>query len=335
MKHKIVSFLSSSTDSVTSFFEDLPEPPIIEPAGTKAQVTQEEARVAVGDATVILTFPFSPLLDRTILEAAKNVKLIQFATVGYDNIDLEAATELGIPVANNPGWNAISVAEHTIMLILMTLKKTLKGISKFVDEGYTMPERRASWDETGELRGKKLGILGFGSIGREVARLARVFGASVLYTKRARLSVDEERELGVAYRRLDELLGESDIISIHVPLTNETQGLIDENAISKMREGAIIINTARAEIVEETSVAEALKDGRISGFGADVITSKLIEGRSFPESPLMGLDNFVLTPHIAGATKEAVARSREQCMGNVRRLVVGEKPLYIVNGVGV
>ncbi|TRO46310.1 hypothetical protein E2P65_05970, partial [Candidatus Bathyarchaeota archaeon] len=94
---------------------------------------------------------------------------------------------------------------------------------------------------------------------------------------------------------------------------------------------AIIINTARAEIVDEAAVAKALKDGSLSGYGADVIEEKLVEGRSFPESPLLGLDNFVLTPHIAGATKEAVARSRKQCMENVRRLIVGETPRYIVN----
>ena len=331
MKHKIVSFLSTSTESVTPYFEDLPEPPIIIAAGTKAQITPERACEAVEDATVILTFPFSPYLDSTILGAAKDLRLVQFATVGYENIDLEAATRLGIPVANNPGWNSISVAEHTIMLILMTLKKALKGMNKFIEEGYTMPERRASWEETWELKGKKLGILGFGSIGREVAKLAKVFGATVLYTKRARLSVDEEIELGVSHRNLDELLRESDIVSIHIPLNDDTKGLIGEEVIGKMKEGAIIINTARAEIVDEAAVTKALKDGRLSGYGADVIEEKLVEGRSFPESPLLGLENFVLTPHIAGATKEAVVRSRKQCMENVRRLIVGEAPRFIVN----
>jgi lactate dehydrogenase-like 2-hydroxyacid dehydrogenase len=331
MKHKIVSFLSSSPDSVTPFFEDLSEPPEIEAAGTRDQVTDERACEAVGDATVILAFPFSPYLNRTILEAAKKAKLIQFATVGYDNIDLDAATELGIPVANNPGWNSTSVAEHTIMLILMTLKKALKGMNKFIGEGYTMSERRSSWNDTWELRGKKLGILGLGSIGREVAKLTRVFGASVLYTKRTRLSVDEERELGVEYKSFNELLRESDVLSIHVPLTEDTRGLIGGEAVANMKEGAVIINTARAEIVDEYAVAEALREGRLSGYGADVITSKLVEGRSFPDSPLVGLDNFVLTPHVAGPTKEAVIRSRKQCMGNVRRLILGEKPLYIVN----
>ena len=333
MKHKIVSFVSSSPETMTPYLKDLPEPPIIDAVGTKAQVTEEKACEVVKDATIIFTFPFSPYLNRTILESAKNVKLIQFATVGYDNIDLDAATELKIPVANNPVWNSISVAEHTIMLILMTLKKALKSMNKFIDQGYTMAERRSSWDETWELGGKKLGLLGFGSIGRLVAKYAKVFGATVLYTKRSRLSIEEEKKLGVEFRSLNDLLQESDVVSIHVPLTDETRGLFDTEVVDLMKDSAVLINTARAEIVDEAVVADALRNGRLSGYGADVISSKLVEGSSFPDSPLVGLENCVLTPHNAGPTKEAVARSRSQCMENIRKFILGEPPLYIINGI--
>jgi lactate dehydrogenase-like 2-hydroxyacid dehydrogenase len=333
MKHKIVSFVSSSPDSLIDYFKDLPNPPEIIAPGTKAHVTEEQACKAVQDATIILSFPFSPYLNRKILESAKKVKLIQFATVGYDNIDLKTASELGIPVANNPGWNAISVAEHTIMLILMTLKKTLKSINKFIDIGYTMAERRAAWNETWELFGKQVGLIGFGSIGQIVAKYANAFGANVLYTKRTRLSHEEEEKLGVEYRNLGDLLKESDIVSIHVPLTEETHNLVNANNIGLMKTGAVLINTSRAEIVDEKATVEALRNGKLSGYGADVVTSKLENNYSLPDSPLVGLSNVVLTPHNAGPTREAVARSRRQYMENIRRYILGELPLYIVNNL--
>jgi lactate dehydrogenase-like 2-hydroxyacid dehydrogenase len=331
MKHKIVSFVSSSPDSLIEYFKDLPNPPEVIAPGTKAQVTEEKACKEVQDATVILTFPFSPYFNRNILESAKKVKLIQFATVGYDNIDLKTASELGIPVANNPGWNAISVAEHTIMMILMTLKKTLQSIDKFINEGYTMTERRAAWNKTWELHGKKLGLIGFGSIGQLVAKYANAFGANVLYTKRTRLSLEEEEKHEVAYRSISEILQESDIVSIHAPLTDETRDLIDACSIGLMRSSAVLINTSRAEIVDEEAVADALRNGRLSGYGADVVSSKLVDSRSYPDSPLVGLENVVLTPHNAGPTKEAVARSRRQYMENIQRCIQGEPPLFIVN----
>jgi len=281
--------------------------------------TGEEACEAVKDATLIIAYPGKIYLDKKILEAASNVKLIQFFSVGYDNIDLEAATELKIPVANNPGWPAISVAEHTIMLILMTLKQAIYMYTKTVQNAWKEGER---YPNRYELKGKTLGLLGLGSIGQEVAKLATVFGVKKIYYTRNRLSESEEASLGVNYRSFDELLEESDVLSIHVPLTEETRGMIGAGEIAKMKDSAIIVNTARKDVVDEPAVFEALQEGKLFGFGTDFT----------PDRSLTGLENVVMTPH-SSVTPEAMVRMGAQGFDNLIRLLRGEKPLYLVNDV--
>jgi len=281
--------------------------------------TEEEACEAVKDATLIIAYPGKIYLDKKILEAASNVKLIQFFSVGYDNIDLEAATELNIPVANNPGWPAISVAEHTIMLILMTLKQAIYMYTKTVQNAW---KDREGYPKRYELKGKTLGLLGLGSIGQEVAKLATVFGVKKIYHKRNRLSDSEEASLGVNYRTFDELLEESDILCIHVPLTDETRGMIGADEIAKMKDSAVIVNTARKDIIDESAVFEALEEGKLFGFGTDFV----------PDRSLSGMENVVMTPH-SSVTPEALVRMGAQGIDNVIRLLGGEKPLYLVNDV--
>ena len=279
--------------------------------------------------------PLSPRISRRVLEAAKQVRLVQSMVVGYDNVDVDAATELGIPVANNPGWNSTSVAEHTIMLILMTLKQTLYAINKSRDgEGWKMPgEFMAFYQRIGELEGKKLGIIGLGAIGTKVAKLAVAFGANVIYYKRNRLSVEEENMLGVEYRSFSDLLSESDIVSIHAPLSEETRGMIGKDEIALMKDGSILINTARAAILDEQAAADALKRGKLSAVGIDDYQYKMVDGYMYDDSPLNECENALLTPHLAGASRDAVARCEEQWVANVKRFLEGEKPLYLLNEV--
>jgi lactate dehydrogenase-like 2-hydroxyacid dehydrogenase len=303
-KEYIISNLSSRIDPST--FE-VKKPP------------EEEACEAVRDATLIIAYPGKIHLDEKILEASSNVKLIQFFSVGYDNIDIGAATELRIPVANNPGWPATSVAEHTMMLILMTLKQAIYMYTKTVQNAWKEGE---GYPKRYELRGKTLGLLGLGSIGQEVARLATVFGVKKIYHKRNRLSESEEASLGVKYRTLDELLEEADVLSIHVLLTEETRGMIGAGEIAKMKDSAVIVNTARKHVVDESAVFEALEEGKLFGFGTDFV----------PDRPLSGLENVVMTPHSA-VTPEAMVRMGAQGFNNVIRLLRGEKPLYMVNDV--
>jgi lactate dehydrogenase-like 2-hydroxyacid dehydrogenase len=331
VKNKIVSFLSNSPDTLIQQYKDLPDPPTVEALGTRGQVSEDEACESLKDATVVLTFPASPYMNRRMLESCKNVKLIQFATVGYDNIDLKTATELGIPVANNPGWNSISVAEHALMLMLMTLKKVNAAREKTLNTGWTMSETRAFWGKVWELSGKTVGIIGLGSIGRELVRLLKPFNVKILYYKRTRLSTKYEEELDVQYREFKTLLNESDIVTIHTPLTEETRGLFNKNTIEQMKQNSILINTARHEIVEEEAVVEALGSGRLVSYGTDFVKMKSVDGVSTIDSPLVEMDSVVFTPHIAGATREAVGRSRRQYMENVKRFLSGKNPEFIIN----
>ncbi|MGD2201229.1 MAG: NAD(P)-dependent oxidoreductase [Candidatus Bathyarchaeota archaeon] len=189
------------------------------------------------------------------------------------------------------------------------------------------------WDQVWELKGKTLGILGLGNIGKEVARLSHAFSPEILYCKRTRLSEEEEEELGVEYCPLDDLLVRSDILSIHVPLTDETRGMMGREEIAKMKPGAILLNLARGEVVDEEALANAVREGRISGVGTDVLTERRLGDVIETPSPLIGLENVMITPHIAGPTIEARARSQKQATDNILRVFRDEKPIHLVNDV--
>ncbi len=333
-KPKIVTFGGGWTEErLESLFKGKNQSVTFLHAGNRGEITEQETCEAVRDATVILVNPGSPDISRRVIEAAEKVRLIQSMVVGYDNVDVQATSEMGIPVANNPGWNAISVAEHTIMLILMTLKKALYMIRRNEEEGWTMRDLVKNFDSFGEFKDRTIGIIGLGAIGKEVSKLANAFGARVIYYKRNRLSVDDEKELLVDYASFNALLSRSDIVSLHVPLYDETLGLIGEDEISLMKYGAILINTSRPGVIDEHAVAVALQEGKLSGAGLDGVNTRVVDGAFFNDSPLSECDNVVITPHIAGPTKEAKARGVKQWVENVCRFLNGEKPLYLVNDV--
>ena len=248
---------------------------------------------------------------------------------------MDAATELGIPVANNPGWNSTSVAEHTIMLILMTLKRALFAHNHSRTKGFNMPEVIDLWNNVWELRGRTLGLIGLGETGKEVAKLAKAFGPKMIYYKRNQLSTEEEKELGVEYRSFHDLLKESDIVSLHVPLTDETKGMIGRDEIALMKDGAIVINVAREYVLDDVAAADAVKSGKLHAVGVDVVPTKIVEGRWMGDTPLTSCEFVVGTPHIAGATMEASARCVVQWSENVCRFLNGENPLYLLNDVWV
>lgn len=322
-KLKIVAFTPMPAEMIVSQLSRRTDMSYVEVVAFPQLPTEEEACQAVKDATIIMTSDIGPRITRKTLEAAKKVKLVQFGSVGYDHIDLDAATELKISVANNPGFTSTAVAEHTLMLTLMVLNSALYTYMKTVKSAWEPGELFRFCNDTRELRGKTLGILGLGSIGKGVAKLANAFGANVIYNSRRRLSEAEEKSLMVEYRTFEGLLEESDILSLHVPLTDETRGMIGKDEIAKMKDGAFLVNTARKEVVDETAVSEALKSRKLFGFGTDFE----------PDFPLTGLDFIVMTPHIAGITRESLARGIEQVMENIYRFLEGDKPLYLVNDV--
>ena len=290
--------------------------------GKKAAAEEEICEVCKGATLIIGDYSAENYISRRVLEAAEGVRHVQFGSKGFHSVNLKAATEMGVTVSNGFG-DGVNVAEHTMMLILSLLRHTVHAHTSM---------KRGEWRqwevirETRPLRRMTLGILGLGTIGREVAKRARPFDVRTLYHKRSRLPEEEEESLGVEYRGFDQLLQESDILSLHLPLVEETRGLIGRREIALMKEGAILINTARGQLVDEGALAEALEDGRL--WGAAVDYEPLA-----PDSPLRSLDNVLLMPHCAvgGGTSESSRMSALKLAQNVARILAGEKPFNIVN----
>jgi len=295
------------------------------PAGYELMLARgggAELSAALGEAEYLLCYPNLPMTD-AFYRAAPRLRLVQLLSAGYDNVDLDAARRAKVPVANNGGANAISVAEHALMLML-TVSRRLIWTHASVAGG--------RWRGNGpaprmyELFDKTLGIVGLGTIGKKVARLAQAFGMRVAYYDIARLVEDAEDALGVRFRLLRELLKSSDVVLLHVPLNDSTRGMIGAGELGLMKREAILINTCRGPVVDEAALTRALADGALFGAGLDVFE----EEPTPPGNPLLKLDNVVLSAHFAGPTWDNhVARFRNG-FDNVERVARGEPPLWVV-----
>ena len=257
-----------------------------------------------------------------------HLKLVQLLSAGYDRFNIEAATQLGILVANNGGANKIAVAEHTILLILTLYKKLCKHHSE-LKNGVWLREKDHPL-RLFELAGKNVGLLGFGNVGKALAKRLMGFETNISYFDVVRYTV-EEKELNIHYLPLDELIMWSDIVSIHVSLLNTTKNLIGKKELDLMKSSAILINTARGEIVDEESLYTALKNNKIAGVGLDVFAQENEIQRGEYVSPLFTLDNVVISPHYAGHTYDTWLRRIEMGYQNIVRIANGEEPLYVVN----
>lgn len=247
-------------------------------------------------------------VTREVVEAAKNLKVIGRAGTGLNNIDTLAARERGIKVVDASGANAISAAEHTFALLLAVCRKIARANRALVIE--------KRWDRHEfvgiELYGKCLGIIGFGRIGKEVAKRAIAFGMTVIAFD-PYVATDEFALYGVCPVTFKELLTTSDFITIHVPLTDETRSMIGKSELSLLKKGSILINCARGEVVDEPALYDALIRGDLAGAGIDVFAKEPAIG-----NPLLELDNVVATPHLGGSTVEA----QQRCAVVVARLMV-------------
>jgi phosphoglycerate dehydrogenase-like enzyme len=283
-----------------------------------------EADVVLGDHT------FQMKIDRELCMSMKKVKLIQQPSTGYDHIDVEACREAGIPVANAGGANAASVAEYTIMAALALLKRLMEA-HQATSRG-EWPQWELMDKGTFDLYGKTWGIIGLGRIGREIAKRLKGWGVRVIYYDKVRQPREAEEELGVEYRPLRRLLRESDVVSIHVPLTDETRGMIGEAELRLMKPTAILINPSRGEIVDEEALAKALREKWIAGAAVDVY-SREPPGADHPLIKLAreGGVNLIVTPHIAGANTDARQRIIAFSVENVIRVLKGGKPEAVVN----
>lgn len=238
-------------------------------------------------------------IDEGVLTAAKNLKMIQRTGVGTEMLDVDAIKKHGIPVYVNAGVNAQSVAEHTLTLMLACLKR-LPQINKQTHEGVWKKQQVGV--TTRELKGKIVALVGMGNIGRLVASMLLPFGAKVIYTDVVRQSEDIEQRLGLNYYdSFDAMLPEADILSFHCPLTSENTEILNSRALAMMKQGAIVVNTARGKLINPKDFYEALKNGHLSSAALDTHYEEPIkEGYKLTE-----LNNVILTPHIGGLSYEA------------------------------
>jgi len=277
--------------------------------------TPEETLCRVQNAEVLILNKVK--ITANVLESAKKLKLICVFATGYDNIDVKRAAELGVAVCNVPGYSSTSVALHTVALVT-SLATHLTEYSRFVRTGeYTasgVPNKLVPVYH--ELAGKNWGVIGYGGIGKAVARIAEAFGANVLVNKRTYVS-------GVNVVDLETLARESDVISIHCPLTDRTRGIINRELISKMKRDIIIVNEARGAVVNERDIADAIKEEKIGAFGCDVYSVEPF-GSDHPFNEIMDRDNVILTPHCAWGAYESRARCMSIIVDNIKSFYEGK-----------
>lgn len=249
-------------------------------------------------------------INKEVIDAATKLKMIQRTGVGLDSLDLKLISERKIPLYVNSGVNARSVAEHTVLLMLSALRRfplayqnTKNGIWK----------KQVFGTGTHELFNKKLGLIGMGSIGKLTAELLKPFGTEILYYDVSHLGKDDEKRLGVSFCDLEELVSSSDIVSLHCPLTENTRHLLDKEMLSKFKEGAVIVNTARGGLIDETALLEYLENGKISCAALDVFEKEPLP----KDSPLITADNIIMTSHIGGVTYESFYRMMNDAMKNI------------------
>ncbi len=277
----------------------------------------------IGDAEVVYTNK-TPI-SKEILERCTNIKYIGVLATGYNVVDTFAAKEKGIPVCNIPTYGTSAVAQFVFALLLEVCHHVAHH-SEAVHKGrWTANPDFCFWDyPLMELAGKTMGIVGFGRIGRHTARIAQAFGMKVLAydTKK---NTDYETD-SCQYADLDELLSKSDVISLHCPLFPETKGMINQNSIRKMKDGVILINTSRGQLIVEEDLAEALNSGKVYAACLDVVSVEPIKA----DNPLYGAPNCIITPHIAWAPKESRQRLMDIAVDNLRAWLSGN-PCNVVN----
>ena len=279
------------------------------PPGVEIDIWDRRKTLAsvVSDVDVLL--PSNGRISREVIQAATKLQLIQQPAAGVDGIDLEAATAKGIPVCNAPGTNHQAVAEAALLLMLSVARRLNEARVGFSHGEIGTPLG-------GELAGKQLGLVGYGKSGQSLAKIAEAIGMKVSWTRSSS-----------TFSEFADLLRNSDLISIHCPLTEKTRGMFDKEAFSLMKKGAILVNCARGPIVCRRSLEVALANGDLGGVGLDVFWDEPWN----PDDHLFHRNDVEVLPHIGGSTAEAFSRIAKVVCDNVSRVLVGKNPLYCVN----
>lgn len=295
--------------------------------------TNDDVVSKAGDSEVILVDAVLPV-NAELIQAMPNLKMIHSEGVGFNKIDTDTAAQAGIYVCNNRAVNSGQVAEQAILLILTILRRFSEGEAMVRAGKQAEAKTRFIEDGLGDLVGAKVGLIGFGAIGKELSKRLRPFGCEVYYYSSSRKDDETEKQYGVKYMEKDKLLKTCDIISLHVPVTPATEGMIDKNTLQMMKPSSILINTARGAIVRTADVAEAIRENTIYGFGADTLDPEPVAA----DDPILMLPEpfsyrVSVSPHIGGTTKSAFAASYKNFWKNVARLMSGVRPENIVNNI--
>ena len=252
-------------------------------------------------------------LSGSDLERAPRLKLVHKLGAGVNTIDVDTATRLGIAVANMPGANAPSVAEGTVLLMLAALRR-LPVLDRATRDGSGWPSDPTLGETVRDIGSCTVGLVGYGNVAKRVEAIVAAMGANVVHT-----STGDDGHHG--WRTLPDLLAESDIVSLHLPLTEQTSGLLDATALAGMKPEAVVVNTSRGPIIDEGALVEALRSGRLAAAGLDVFAVEPIP----PDNPLLSLENVVLTPHVTWYTVDTMWRYLTEAVDNCRRLREGRE----------
>jgi len=322
MPKKKVTFLNNNTLPGRAELTMSLAPPDLEVTMVDADLPDEEKIPLCKDADALLVATQNVSVN--LIRSCSSLKFIQLVSAGYDHLDIRAINEMGIPVASNGGSNAIAVAEHTIAFMIGVCKKMM------LQWHNTAKERR--WREglplldMFEITEKTVGIVGLGRIGKQVAKRLVGFDTRTIYNDIVDMPSDVQRELKAQPVSFEELLHESDIVTLHVPLTPSTRGMIGDRELEMMKPSSFLFNTSRGPVVDESALYQALKNGRIAGAGLDVLETEPTPS----DNPLFELDNVVITPHLAGLTSERFHRTAEFAYENIQRVLAGGPPESVI-----
>ncbi len=281
--------------------------------------TPDEVRAKLAEADFIVT----GAITAEQIEMAPNVKLIQMPGVGYERIDVAAANARGIPVAITPEGTIIGVSEHVVLLMLAILKHLPEAHNALKAGRWIHNDLRHT---ALMLEEKRVGILGLGRIGREVAKRLRAFDVELVYHDVVRQAPEVEQALGVTYLPFDELLQTADLITLHVFLAEGSKHLIGPHELGLMKSSAILINTSRGGVIDEVALYTALRSGRIAAAGLDVFEVEPTPA----DNPILQLDNVIVTPHMATANRDSMIKKSQACYANFARVLKGEAPINTV-----
>ncbi|HSW09669.1 MAG TPA: D-glycerate dehydrogenase [Bacillota bacterium] len=285
--------------------------------------SREELIRGLAEADGLLCLLTDPI-DAALLEMAPRLRVISVMAVGYNNVDVKAATRRGILVTHTPGVLTETTADLAFALILAVARRIVES------DRFTRSGNWRTWDPSlllgRDVHGAVLGLVGFGRIAQAVAQRARGFKMRLLYHDTQRMPA-EETSLGAEFTPLEELLARSDFVSLHVPLTPATRGMIGEAEFSRMRPDACLINTARGEVVDESALYQALVSGRLAGAGLDVYEQEPVD----PAHPLLTLDNVIALPHVGSATRATRKRMADLAVDNLLAGLAGIRPPHPVN----